>query len=41
VTLTLSGERSAVRLESRPQPLWRRFAGRWRRGDAAGLLAAL
>jgi hypothetical protein len=41
VTLTLCGERSALRLESHARPLWRRLASSWRRGDTAALLAAL
>ncbi len=41
VTLTLCGERSAVRLETRARPLWQRLASGWRRSDATGLLAAL
>jgi hypothetical protein len=41
VTLTLCGERSTLRLEARARPLWQRLASRWRRADAAGLLAGL
>ena len=41
VTLTLCGERHAVRYESRPRPLLRRWRDAWRKSEPHGVLAAL
>jgi hypothetical protein len=41
VALTLCGERSAQRFESRPQSLAQRLAGRWKHGAAHPLLEGL
>ena len=41
VVLTLCGERTALRLESRPRPLWARLRGRWRAAEPHALLEAL
>ena len=39
--LTLCGERTALRLEGRPRPLWERLRGRWRAAEPHALLEAL
>lgn len=40
-TLTLCGERSAARFESRPRPLWKRVAAAWHKTEPHIVLASL
>ena len=40
-TLTLCGERSAARFESRPRPLWKRVASVWQKIEPQVVLASL